>query len=296
MRFKNFIKEDLELLNPLHFILSTQAPYFVVSPKQFDKEITVKNKVAFHITSSQNAITLSKLGKKKTISVLTKVDERAIFGEGIASGIGLVKLKGDFVAQFPKDIFSETDNIGRRWIPIRNNDLVPLLEKPLNDFRKKLYDKYLTGYAKDYNEMLGDDPDTTYDRFIGYDTTEFINWLMEDVLPADAKRKMIQEYYDFCSKMLRTSKLRDFFKTYWASYHAKHEYDEVLMNNIKILKGWVIFSGGNEWEPLPKKDIEQQTKNYKKAGLSDKDIIVVPSNDLTYRQLEDMVNKEGGRS
>ena len=230
-----------------------------VTPKQFEA-ITDKGITAFHITAPKNVSKLKKLeGKKKTISALTglKDDYYLYNDEGIYSGRGLVQLKGDAVVKFKDDIFSSVDKQGRRWISVFRDAMTSQEShtfKKLNSLRETILKKYSS----------------------------------KDLTDNKIKNKVAKEYMDGVSTLLKKDmKVGEYLLNYASPYKSVSDYDEILFNNFKIMKYWMI-------ETLPL-DGEQRLNKEKieKMGI---DVELLDANDdSNYDMLMRLIRKEGGK-
>ena len=71
----------------------------------------------FHITTPANVDATAKLqGKKKSLSAFTVADPR-YYSKGIAAGGGVVfEIEADVLISAPRDLMSQPDKTGRRWL------------------------------------------------------------------------------------------------------------------------------------------------------------------------------------
>ena len=164
LRFKNFLQEARRSTHdvkqylshrskPYEFWLSTRYDYpFPISGPML-KRLSISEKVtAFHILPTQHLDKLlSIVNSSKAISAFTWIGDRRtatdILYTGVDAGGGIVvELYGDGIFEGQYDIFTSSDNQGRRWMDLRsfestmktatNRDLARSFDTLLKEYKK----------------------------------------------------------------------------------------------------------------------------------------------------------------
>jgi len=221
----------------------------------------------FHLTDYAGIKKLKKLqGSKKSISSFFNITARAI-DDGVATSGGYaVELIGDILAAAPDDLSTQPDKTGRRWIT---------LSTLLNPIDFSHFGNGIGGAAKlkgmenDINEMMieiimqyADDP-----QFMPDTNKSWIALRQEYLNEGKILSLIIKDYINGMEKIMKkySAKLKSVLLDYVNKRASEPdpdsgdvpEWDEIVVNNIKIVKihvGWEYaedFEGDDDIEGFP---------------------------------------------
>jgi len=221
----------------------------------------------FHLTDYEGIKKLKKLqGSKKSISSFFNITARAI-DDGVATEGGYaVELIGDILAAAPDDLSTQPDKTGRRWITL-STLLNPIDFSHLGNGIGG--GKTLKGMENDINEMMieiimqyADDPE-----FMPDTNKSWIALRQEYLNEKKILSLIIKDYIDGMEKIMKkySAKLKSVLLDYVKIRASKPdpdsgdvpEWDEIVVNNIKIVKihvGWEFaedFEGDDDIEGFP---------------------------------------------
>ena len=253
-RFKQFIKEEppawTESLSTMLFDLPRAGLKDVLLPLSpaILKRIWPKppRTTVFHLTDFTGVGKLKKLqGLKKSISAFFNITPRSI-EDGIRTEGGyVVELIGDILAAAPDDISSQPDKTGRRWLTWST------LDNPI-DYSQSGNGigggAKLRGMENDINEMMieiimqyADDP-----QYMPNTNKSWIALGKEYKNDGKTKSLIIKDYIDGMEKVMKkySVKLKSVLLDYVKKRAQKPdpdsgdvpEWDEIIVNNIKIVK------------------------------------------------------------
>jgi len=175
------------------------------------------------------------LGNMKKLSKSKK--QISTFTRGLGSLIGsisllpevVVKLEGNSVIDFDFDIFSHPDPQGRRWINSRGHTKSNFLQEAMN---KKVIDLML--------EMTGK-IDQDFRKYL-FDSSKYVSLFNE--LTGKQKSEVIKLYIDNVTSLMTNTMYANITKEILADPYRKiGTYDEIIMNQFKILGVYSIESG-----------------------------------------------------
>ena len=200
---------------------------------------------SLHVTTIENLPKVAALeGTKKSISTFNKIDKYSKIvqnGKGVDTDGGVfVVLSGVVLAQSIMDLWTSPDKQGRRWVNPgtvidglgRETDVVFNFAPELKPFKKR----------------WKEDP-------------------LNEFTPAE-KNEFIRNYYDAAQKFM-LSKKKEFQNKYLNSNQLYYESDwnEVVLNQIKIEKILVIPSNWNGDEAENQKKLKKLKQKYPKVEV-----------------------------
>ena len=275
LRFKQYLKEAppkwTESLSTMLFDLPRAGLKDVLIPisPAILKRIWPKppRTTVFHLTDYEGIKKLKKLqGSKKSISSFFNITARAI-DDGVATSGGYaVELIGDILAAAPDDLSTQPDKTGRRWITL-STLLNPIDFSHFGDGIGG--GKTLKGMENDINEMMieiimqyADDPE-----FMPDTNKSWIALRQEYLNEKKILSLIIKDYIDGMEKIMKkySAKLKSVLLDYVNKRASEPdpdsgdvpEWDEIVVNNIKIVKihvGWEYaedFEGDVDIEGFP---------------------------------------------
>ena len=245
--FKGYLQERApawtESLSTALFDL-TRTTYMIPLSPSILKRIWPKlpRTTVFHLTDLVGVQHLKKMqGGKRSISAFWNITARAI-DDGIRTDGGyVVELEGDILAAGPDDIMSQPDKTGRRWLTLST------LLDPV--------DKHGMGGGVKLKRMENDIEEMMIEIIMKYadDPIHMPNvknsWIALGKEYKNEKRilyDIIKDYFDGIEKVIRKhgKELHFVFTNYVGDRHLRpdpdsgdyEEWDELVVNNIKIIK------------------------------------------------------------
>ena len=246
--FRYFIKESSsqkwqQSLSSLIFDTGKEENFYLDVPIPLSSSIFKRvwpddiRTTVFHLTDDDGLDKLVKLqGKKKSISAFTSMD-RYYYSRGVQTAGGIIaEIDGNVLIAAPTDIMSRPDNTGRRWTAFRaisgrekfgriDNQTIASIAKDIEKLFKQLVTTYYPDKLQPYNKKIVN----TQWQYIGQH-------------PLSDKRKIIADYIDGMEKVIKkhSAKLRGVFTRYLDRRRTDDEWDEIIVNDIKIKKVHIL--------------------------------------------------------
>lgn len=220
---------------------------------------------AFHLTQEKFIKDLESLqGTKKSISCFTRAESDNIFREISTSPDVLVELEGDKLFHGEQDSWTIMDRQGRRW-----------LDCSILGFRAK---------NSRYFRIITDDLKNIFENLL-----EEIIDLEEESSNNRTKMRFVKEYKDYTDLKLTGEQKRQLYIKYNEEVEkylikkgitfsdledaigndSRYDYDEVVLNNIKIKNIWFIYKSELEKD----KYIEISKNKFYSGQLSRDDVL-----------------------
>lgn len=240
IRLKDLLNEKVTDVRWLEkaYNLGLAMRKFPITPKIAG--ILNKNKRirAFHITSVNKLDQLNNLqGSKKTISCMTRVPRNIFMGDRIKgiwqSGV-IFYLEGNLMLHGGKDIMSEPDEQGRRWVYLPNN---------LDRMWNKIIDK---------DALLSN---------------------VEDEIDTYTVNKLLYRYIEFAEKFAKEHAKDIVYEFGNITTNGMLSYDEVLLNDIELIDAIWDNKSGPDVMPITNDDTKNQINNKLKSITSGKVVI-----------------------
>ena len=244
LRFKQYLQERApawtESLSTILFDLP-RAGYkdvkIPLSPAIFKRiwPESIRSKV-FHLTDFSGVHRLKKMqGKKKSISAFYNLAVARISYGIQTEGGYIVEMDADVLAAAPDDIGSQPDKTGRRWLVWET-----ILEEMGGGSKIKKMEKDLSELLMDLVMKYADDPGASGMPNIN---KAWGNLGKEYKSDGKGKSLIIKDYIDGMEKIMK--KYSNPLKSIFTDYVKKrdldpeidhHEWDELVVNNFKIIK------------------------------------------------------------
>ena len=271
----------------------------------------------FHVTNETGYRTIKKMqGKKAGISAFFEMRGH-YFGQGIQTSGGVVlELDANILGAFNQDVMSAPDPSGRRWVQLSFMK-GRFGEKDLSKYQKGLQD-LVGGLLKKYLPQAYEVAPTRQEPpKIMQKGKYYMHWMNLGIFAAQQKGKktilqnVIKEYMDGVEDIYKrnANHLRGLLTNYLNLRRTEEAWDEILANNFKIKKVWIIGDSGNwgseehpwpsaqqfsdevdgdryEVEEISKQDLEIYTRNVAKKEAGDAQRTSNPDDDLAKRQAE----------
>ena len=196
------------------------------------------------------------IGKKKSLSTFTRMSSFQINGlEGIQTRGGvLYQIEGTILLNSKMDTMTKPDMQGRRWISL----------------------KYST-YGE-YGEL-----DAEFTSFVKKALSKIMpEWLSigENLIPKDVKAKLIAAYVEAAEKFVSKNKTK--IRNFLGDYHSYSvdEWNEILVNNIKIKD--ILYKQVNGYS---KEQLATLNSNLKKIASGN--VYIMKDNKDIYKFIQD---------
>ena len=240
------LEEELAWIKPVKkYVFPTTGGYYLPISTPIYRRVFQKNPArdtVFHVFAVKDLDNLAKLqGKRKSISAYTDIDP-GLLTSGINAGGGLVaELDADILIEFPKDLMSQPDANGRRWIPTTN-----LSEKNFDKINGHIVDLRRQLIVKHFKELdkgwLNNNKSNSHDvwRDLDQRIVKYHVQQLQTPNPQRAVGKMkatiIKEYMDGLENIMKRYALQirvDLVQSYIKRYEA-NQWNELVVNNIDI--------------------------------------------------------------
>lgn len=222
--FKQHLLETSFLSTPILDLMFVME-MFPLSKPMLERILKTLPKItAFHITEPNDLKNLISIQRsKKSLSVFTKIGKNTLRG-GIETNGGMVlELEGTLLASGEYDIWSTPDQQGRRWL-----DLNP----------EKVYDQ-----KSDMLSLLQLIRKTTHKRITGEDYTDWweVFRTITDENTGKLKQIYIKTFFDVTEELSKKyiKTVRNFLKGIRNDYYMRTNYNELIINEIKIKKIYI---------------------------------------------------------
>ena len=273
----------------------------------------------FHVTNETGYRTIKRMqGKKAGISAFFEMRGH-YFGQGVQTSGGVViELDANILGAFNQDVMSAPDPSGRRWIQLSFMK-GRFGEKDLSKYSKGLQD-LVGGLLKKYLPQAyevaptSQEPPKTMQKGKYY-----MHWMNLGIFAAQQKGKktilqnVIKEYMDGVEAIYKknANHLRGLLTNYLNLRRTEEAWDEIIANNFKIKKVWIIGDSGNwgdtedaygqneleafkdeaagdryEIEEISKQDLEIYTRKVAKKEAAGAERKSNPADDLEKRRRE----------
>ncbi len=209
--FKVHLQENIYTTKVKTYIFN--HPFIPLSSPMIERLYGKQSFVAFHVMGPKNLKELEKIeGTKKSLSCFTDMSVGDL-RMGVVAGSGIVvKLKGDFLLKVNTDIFSEIDSQGRRWI---DSEKIPKIGNDLYKLRRAIS---LMVFKKSFDSIRS------------------------DVILGKEDKKKVAKFIDMYIKgiesILKRHKIN--LRDLTIAANDGFDYDEIILNNIKVLKVYAI--------------------------------------------------------
>jgi hypothetical protein len=273
----------------------------------------------FHVTNEIGYRTIKRMqGKKAGISAFFEMRGH-YFGAGVQTSGGVVlELDANILGAFNQDVMSAPDPSGRRWVQLSfmkgrfgEKDLSKY-QRGLQDLVGELLKKYL---PKAYEVA----PTSQEPPKIMQKGRYYVHWMNLGIFAKQQKgkktilRDVIKEYMDGIEAIYKknANHLRGLLTNYLNLRRTEEAWDEIIANNFKIKKVWVIGDSGNwgdtedaygqneleafkdeaagdryEIEEISKQDLEIYTRKVAKGEAAVAERKSNPADDLEKRRKE----------
>ena len=220
-----------------------------ISPSIF-KRIGIEEVRAtvFHVTDKEHYPTLKKLqGKKQSISAFFGM-KAEYFEQGVKTQGGVIaELDANILSAWKGDVMSSPDKSGRRWVKLahfkgvdRDQDIKKVLVGVEKLIGKLLLKYHSSTYIENHDGKL--DPV----NYPGY--WQALGQILGDKRSPTRDTKklslLIKDYIDGMEKVMKSNvkQFKEIFQGYLSTRFTDNEWDEQIVNKIKIKKVHLVFS------------------------------------------------------
>ena len=195
----------------------------------------------FHVTNATGYRSIKKMqGKKSGISAFFEM-RGSYFEQGIQTSGGVVlELDANILGAFNQDIMSAPDTSGRRWVQL--------------EFMKGRFgEKDLSKYQKGLQDLVGNLLNKYWQKVMNVSSTPrfqkgryYIHWMNLGMNARENDKKtlhlIIKEYMDGVETIYKknATHLRGMLTNYLKLRRTEEAWDEIVANNFKIKKVWVL--------------------------------------------------------
>ena len=200
----------------------------------------------FHVTNATGYRSIKKMqGKKAGISAFFEMRPN-YFGQGIQTSGGVViELDANILGAFNQDVMSAPDTSGRRWVQL--------------EFMKGRFgEKDLSKYQKGLQDLVGNLLNKYWQKVMNVSSTPrfqkgryYIHWMNLGMKARENDKKtlhlIIKEYMDGVEAIYKknATHLRGLLTNYLKLRRTEEAWDEVIANNFKIKKVWILPDSRN---------------------------------------------------
>lgn len=248
-RFNNILREKLEisvwgkktLEDFISDFLRLEKDIFPISDRLnkilYSKIPTTK---AYHVTNILNVKNINDLqNTKRSISVFNKVNKVGILSAGVEAGGGIVfEVNGNVLIKSPADLYTEVDDRGRRWVS---------LERIKSQLYSSKHVKTFIGYIKriqtDFDLIRDDLEDEMMEAFRARRHEEKGHKKLMGTLV----RKMFKQLDTHFNKF-KKEYLEIFTEMALVDFKDKMDYDESVVNHIKVKNIFIITNNLEDWQ------------------------------------------------
>ena len=208
----------------------------------------------FHVTDKVHYPTLKKLqGKKQSISAFFGM-KAEYFEQGVQTSGGVIaELDANILSAWKGDVMSSPDKSGRRWVKLahfkgvdRDQDIKKVLVGVEKLIGKLLLKYHSSTYIKNH-----DGADPTKFRFHPKNYPghwQALGQILGDKRSPTRDTKklslLIKDYIDGMEKVMKSNvkQFKEIFQGYLSTRFTDNEWDEQIVNKIKIKKVHLVFS------------------------------------------------------
>ena len=197
----------------------------------------------FHVTDKSGFRGIEKLqGKKRSISAAFTLSADTLEKGIQTQGGTIVELDANILSSWKWDVMSTPDKSGRRWVQLNtlhygDYDITKILgdtEKMVQGILKKYYPK-------------NPDKDWNIDDALKGPRAQTMRWWSELRVELKDKKTLslvIKDYIDGMEKVMKSNvkQFKEIFQGYLSTRFTDNEWDEQIVNKIKIKKVHLVFS------------------------------------------------------
>ena len=202
----------------------------------------------FHVTDKEHYPTLKKLqGKKQSISAFFGM-KAEYFEQGVQTKGGVIaELDANILSAWKGDVMSSPDKGGRRWVKLahfkgvdRDQDIQKVLVGVEKLIGKLLLKYHSSTYMENHDGKL--DPV----NYPGH--WQALGQILGDKRSPTRDTKklslLIKDYIDGMEKVMKSNvkQFKEIFQGYLSTRFTDNEWDEQIVNKIKIKKVHLVFS------------------------------------------------------
>ena len=200
----------------------------------------------FHVTNELGYRSIKKMqGRRSSISAFFEMRGN-YFEQGIqTSGGVIIELDANILGAFNQDVMSAPDTSGRRWIQL--------------EFMKGRFgEKDLSKYQKGLQDLVGNLLKKYWQKVMNVSSTPrfqkgryYIHWMNLGMKARENDKKtlhlIIKEYMDGVEAIYKknATHLRGLLTNYLKLRRTEEAWDEVIANNFKIKKVWILPDSRN---------------------------------------------------
>ena len=200
----------------------------------------------FHVTNELGYRSIKKMqGRRSSISAFFEMRGN-YFEQGIQTSGGVVlELDANILGAFNQDVMSAPDTSGRRWVQL--------------EFMKGRFgEKDLSKYQKGLQDLVGNLLKKYWQKVMNVSSTPrfqkgryYIHWMNLGMKARENDKKtlhlIIKEYMDGVEAIYKknATHLRGLLTNYLKLRRTEEAWDEVIANNFKIKKVWILPDSRN---------------------------------------------------